>query len=218
MPRFPATAGQALLVMVLGLGVGFVGGIALRSRWAMLFAPLATILFFAVGRLATNVHDPTIDGIHLDTTYGLVAFGLGFVVPGVLGLLPMAVGASLGAALAGRLTPTLLRTSRLPARAWLYARRGITTLTAVGLVALGVGIAQPARTPAVCGADGRPVAGGIASLEAVQLGGHEQWIMIHAADPAKPVLLHLSGGPGQTDMAFVRVLFEDLAHDFVVVD
>ena len=218
MPRFPATAGQALLVMVLGLGVGFLGGIALRSRWAMLLAPLASVLFFGVGRLATNVHGPTIDGIHLDTTYGIVAFGLGFVVPGVLGLLPMVVGASLGAALARPLTPASLRTRRLPARIWLYARRGITTLTAVGLVALGVGIAQPASTPAVRAADGRPVPGSIASLEAVQLGGHEQWIMIHAADPTKPVLLHLSGGPGQTDMAFVRVLFEDLAQDFVVVD
>jgi pimeloyl-ACP methyl ester carboxylesterase len=218
MPRFPATAGQALIVMVLGLGVGFVGGIALRSRWAMLLAPVASVLFFAVGRLATSVHGPTIDGIHLGTTYGIVAFGLGFVVPGVLGLLPMVVGASLGAALARRFAPPSLRTRRLPARAWLYARRGITTLTAIGLVALGVGIAQPASTPAVRGADGRPVAGGIASLEAVQLGGHEQWIIIHAADPTKPVLLHLSGGPGQTDMAFVRVLFEDLAQDFVVVD
>jgi pimeloyl-ACP methyl ester carboxylesterase len=218
MPRFPATAGQALIVMVLGLGVGFVGGTALRSRWAMLLAPLASMLFFAVGRLAANVHGPTIDGIHLDTTYGIVAFGLGFVVPCVLGLLPMVVGASLGAALARYLEPTSHRTKRLSTRAWLYARRGITALAVVGLVALGVGIARPASTPAVRAADGRPVPGGIASLEAIQLGGHEQWIMIHAADPTKPVLLHLSGGPGQTDMAFVRVLFEDLAHDFVVVD
>src|SRR5690348_1833774 len=46
MPRFPASAGQALLVMVLGLGVGLVGGIALRSRWAMPLAPLASVLFF----------------------------------------------------------------------------------------------------------------------------------------------------------------------------
>jgi proline iminopeptidase len=35
---------------------------------------------------------------------------------------------------------------------------------------------------------------------------------------SNPILLHLSGGPGQTDMAFVRVLFEDLARDFVVLD
>src|SRR5437762_13708932 len=110
MPRFPATTGQALLVMVLAVGIGFVGGIALRSRWAMLLAPLASVLFFAVGRLATNVHGPTIDGIHVDTTYGIVAFGLGFVVPGVLGLLPMVVAASAGAALARRLTPASVRT------------------------------------------------------------------------------------------------------------
>jgi proline iminopeptidase len=168
MPRFPATAGQALIVMVLGLGVGFVGGIALRSRLAMLVVPVASVLFFAVGRLATNVHGPTIDGIHLDTTYGIVAFGLGFVVPGVLGLLPMVAGASLGAALARRLSVTTLATRRPAAGAWLYARRGISTLTIVALVALSVGIAQPATTPAVRGTDGTPLPGSIASLDRVR--------------------------------------------------
>jgi hypothetical protein len=32
MPRFPATAAQALVVMVLALGVGPAAGLALRSR------------------------------------------------------------------------------------------------------------------------------------------------------------------------------------------
>jgi pimeloyl-ACP methyl ester carboxylesterase len=218
MPRFPATAQQALIGMGLGLGLGLVAGLALRSRWAMLVAPLAAVVGFHLGRLAANVHGPTIDQIRLDTTYGVVAFALGFVVPALLGLLPMLVGASLGAALGRQRSGEPSRPRGTLGRAWLYARRGVTALTGLGLVALAVAIAQPASTPPVLGADGQPVPGSIASLEPVRLGGHDQWIMIRAADPAKPVLLHLSGGPGQSDLAFIRALFEDLAQDFVVVD
>jgi pimeloyl-ACP methyl ester carboxylesterase len=218
MPRFPSSSAEALLVLVLGLAVGLGAGLAWRSRWAILAAPVLAVASFHVGRLATGVHGPTIDGIHLDTTYGVVAFGLGFLVPGLLALAPMLIGASLGAALSRRFSGAGARRRGLAGRVWLYARRSTTVLASAALVALGVAIALPASTPAIRGVDGRPVPGSIASLEPVQLGGHEQWIMIHAADPTKPVLLHLSGGPGQSDLAFIRVLFEDLARDFVVVD
>ena len=52
----------------------------------------------------------------------------------------------------------------------------------------------------------------------VRLGGHDQWISIRAADPDKPVMLWLAGGPGQSDLAFARTFFDGLARDFVVVD
>ena len=42
--------------------------------------------------------------------------------------------------------------------------------------------------------------------------------MIRGYSVDKPVLLYLSGGPGQSDLAYVRVLFDDLSRDFVVVD
>jgi pimeloyl-ACP methyl ester carboxylesterase len=51
----------------------------------------------------------------------------------------------------------------------------------------------------------------------VELGGREQAISIRAADPDKPVLLYLSGGPGQSDIAFARALLEPMTKDFVVV-
>jgi proline iminopeptidase len=69
MPRFPATASQALIVMTAGAGPGLVVGLAMRSRWAMLLAPLVSVLPFQVGRVATNVHGPTIDRVQRDTTY-----------------------------------------------------------------------------------------------------------------------------------------------------
>ena len=65
---------------------------------------------------------------------------------------------------------------------------------------------------------GIPVPGSIAELTTVSLGGVEQTISVRAADPDKPVLLYLSGGPGQSDIAFARALLEPLTRDFVVVD
>jgi pimeloyl-ACP methyl ester carboxylesterase len=42
--------------------------------------------------------------------------------------------------------------------------------------------------------------------------------MIRAASPDKPVLLYLSGGPGQSDVAFSRVFTSGWVNDFVFVD
>jgi pimeloyl-ACP methyl ester carboxylesterase len=93
----------------------------------------------------------------------------------------------------------------------------MTAITALGLIMLAVLIALPARTPPIRAADGQPVPGSIAELASVTLGGKEQAILIRAADPTKPVLLYLSGGPGQSDLGWSRVYFSELTRDFVVV-
>lgn len=41
--------------------------------------------------------------------------------------------------------------------------------------------------------------------------------MVRGRSADLPVLLYLSGGPGQSDLAYSRVLFEDLTRDFIVV-
>jgi pimeloyl-ACP methyl ester carboxylesterase len=98
-----------------------------------------------------------------------------------------------------------------------YRWRVLASLLTVALAALAVVALQPASTPPILGPEGRPLAGSIASLEPVQLGGHEQWIMLRGHDTSKPVLLYLAGGPGQSDLPFVRVLFQNLESDFIVV-
>ena len=57
----------------------------------------------------------------------------------------------------------------------------------------------------------------LAELVEVELGGHRQWIEARGASDDLPILLYLSGGPGQSDLAFSRVLLEDLTSDFLVV-
>jgi pimeloyl-ACP methyl ester carboxylesterase len=85
----------------------------------------------------------------------------------------------------------------------------------VALLAVLNGI--PAQTPPVVDATGEPVPGSISELTAVSLGGQQQTIMIRGHSADLPVLLYLSGGPGQSDLPYSRVLLADLTQDFIVV-
>ena len=74
-----------------------------------------------------------------------------------------------------------------------------------------------AHTPAIRGADGKPPANSIATLEKVNLGGVDQWLIIRGEDVNKPVLLFLSGGPGASEAARVLRFNRELEKHFVVV-
>jgi pimeloyl-ACP methyl ester carboxylesterase len=214
MPRGPITAAETLAVMAIGIATGVVAGFLLRSRWAILLAPAANLVAFELGRRETD--GPLVDGIHLDTTFGVLSLvlGRGFYV--LVGLLPIALGAVYGATLARWRAPASERPR--PRRIGFYLRRTTSSLTTVGLFALAVLVAWPASVPPVRGANGEPIPGSIVEIVQVELGGHEQAVSIRAADPSRPVLLWLAGGPGQSDLAFARTFFDGLARDFVVVD
>ncbi len=204
MPHGPATATQALGVMAMGLAVGVFSGWVTRSRWAMLVAPLAHVVMIEL--LRRGMGEPSVGAFRLDNMFGILALVLGRGFYALVGLLPMALGASLGVMLA---QPSARPTGLL---AW------VPTLFVGGmLMALAAFIALPASTPPIQDATGKPVAGSIASLEKVRLGDADQWIMIRAHNPDNPVLLYLSGGPGQSDLPYSRVMYDDLSRDFVVV-
>lgn len=74
-----------------------------------------------------------------------------------------------------------------------------------------------AHTPAILGADGKPLPGSIAALEKVKLGGVDQWLIIRGHDVTKPVLLFLSGGPGASEAGRVLRFNAELEQHFVVV-
>lgn len=215
MPRGPITAPQALVVVLSGLAIGVAGGFLARSRWAMLVAPVAYVLTFEIGRL--DASGPTVDGIVLGSTYGVLALILGRGVHGILGLLPMVLGVAYGAALARRLSGVPSGERSPLGSAWFYTRRGVAGLATIGVVALAVWIMLPASTPAITDADGNVVVGSIAELEKVELGGADQWIMVRGASEDNPVILYLSGGPGQSDLPFPRALFLELTEDFTFV-
>jgi hypothetical protein len=194
------TGGQGLIVIAVSLPIGVAAGYIMRSRWAMLLAPLAYIAAYELARI--GVDGASLGIPRFDSIYGIAAFVAGRGFHALLALLPMVVGISLGLAIAR------------PRRLLALVPTGILTLAVIGLAVL---VALPASAPPVLGANGQPVPGSIAELTTVELGGQEQAISIRAADPDKPVLLYLSGGPGQSDIAFARALLEPLTADFVVV-
>jgi proline iminopeptidase len=220
MPRGPTTASQVAIVMVTSFAVGYGAGWIMRSPWAMVLAPLAYMLAIEVGRFP--IVGPTVDGLRLNETFGILSLILGRGFHGLVGVLPMMLGAYWGWAIpsesfanvrygAGNKIP-LMQTIRAGDKCTIGA---IAATLGLGISALL--ILLPASTPAMLDANGKPLSGSIASLEKVRLGGHDQWIMLRAHSTEKPVLLYLSGGPGQSDLPFVRVLLDDLTQNFVVV-
>jgi pimeloyl-ACP methyl ester carboxylesterase len=215
-PRGPITTLQALTTIAVSLAVGAVGGWWIRRRWAMLLTPVVFAAIFELTRAATA--GPLVDGIRLGGggIFGVLAFLLGRGLHAVLALLPLILGAALGAGVVRRRTNDREGTHVL-ARAGLVARRVITAVTAVALLALTVGLSRPASTDAILTDTGTPVTGSVAELIEVPISGHDQTMMIRSASTDNPVLLFLAGGPGGTELGAMRRHGQALEKDFTVV-
>jgi proline iminopeptidase len=207
MPRGPVTSTQGLAVILLSLLVGLAAGYSMRSRWVLLVAPIAYIVAYELAR--SGIQGASLDGFRFDTAYGIAALVVGRGFHGLLALLPMILGASIGVSIAKHPVAGQSRRRRVLSQ----VPHGLLT---AAVIVLAIVVAMPASTPPVTGADGEPIPGSVAELTTVELGGTEQAISIRGADPDDPVLLYLSGGPGQSDLAYSRVLFAPLVADFVV--
>jgi pimeloyl-ACP methyl ester carboxylesterase len=216
MPRGPLTTPQALTALLSSLLVGGAAGAASRSRWAMLLAPVTFMVVVELVRVGTD--GPTVDGINLSNVYGVIAFVVGRGFTGLLTVLPMMVGAVYGAALARRLGRTIdpIRVGPSSRRFWRGTGRAAAAVTAFAVIALAVLIARPAGTDPILAADGNPDPAAVAELTPVQIGGHEQTIMIRGANVDSPVLLFVAGGPGGTEIGTMRLFDAALEKDFVV--
>ena len=214
MPRGPVTTGEALSLMGVGLAVGLIAGLATRSRWSMLIAPVAFVAVFELTWL--GVSGPTVDGIHPGSIYGIVALVSGRGLFAVLGIVPMLLGVSFGVAAAGRREPGAADQPMGKRRIGLNARRGVVAVVSLAVVALAVFIARPPTTDPILGADGLLLAGSVAELATVPIGGHDQSIMIRGNSVESPVLLFLAGGPGGSDVGSMRNLGSALEANFVV--
>jgi proline iminopeptidase len=199
--RGPVTPAQALGVMLLVLAIGGVGGALTRSRWVLPLVALGYMIGVELGRL--TVTGASLE-LRLDNAYGVIAFMLTRGLHGLLFVLPLLSGVLVG-----------IR--------WANARDGRPGRHPVGLAAVGVAslvmvvlVASPGSTPPVTGTDGRPIAGSIAELARIPVGGTEQTVMIRAASPDRPVILWLAGGPGQSDLALARAQIAGWEQDFVV--
>jgi proline iminopeptidase len=214
-PRGPATSTQALIGMAGALGIGLLVGLVHPSRWTLLLAPLTHALALELGRI--QVAGPTVDAIRLDNTYGILALILGRGFYALVGLLPMILGASYGMAIARRLNPGAggsIHPAGLARRILGWTPKIALSLTLAGLA---VWIAIPASTPAILDEDGKPLPGSIAELATLRIGGHDQALLIRGYSTDNPVLLYLSGGPGQSSLPHPRAIFADMERDFIMV-
>lgn len=96
----------------------------------------------------------------------------------------------------------------------------------VGMVVTGLILIGPiavwlsqllAYTPPIVDTQGKELPSSIASLEKIQVGGVDEWVIIRGKDINNPVLLYLSGGPGGSELGWVRTYNPALEDHFVVV-
>lgn len=210
-PRGPLTTNTAIWSIVISLAVGGLGGLVLRSRWAMVLGPVVFAVVFELTRL--GVDGPMVDGIHL-SLYGLIALITGRGFHALLALLPMALGAALGAGAARARAGDQQGVSRRWAR---VLRRAGAVVVGVALLALVAGLARPATTAPITGADGERLPGSVAELTTVNLGGHDLGLMIRGTSTDNPVLLFLAGGPGGSEFGAMRRHLPALEKHFTVV-
>lgn len=213
-PRGPHSTVEVLTAVALALFVGLISGWALRSRWAMLLAPLTFMVAFELVRLGAS--GPTVDGIDLGSELGVVAFLVGRGVHGLLVLLPLLLGASLGAAAARRTTPGALGPATGLRRVGLWLRRTVAVVTGLVLAVIAVLATLPASTDPIVTADGEAVPGSVAELTTVETGGHELSLMVRGRSVDNPVLLFLAGGPGGSELGAMRRHSRALEDEFVV--
>ena len=74
------------------------------------------------------------------------------------------------------------------------------------------------RTPKIKDSNGNIKPNSVASLEKVQIGGIDQWIIIRGHDKNNPILLFLHGGPGSSEGPFTYKFQRDLEKHFIVVN
>ncbi len=215
MPRGPVTGTHAVIALVMGFGVGALAGFLMRSRWAMVLAPVVFVAVFELVRVGAD--GPTVDAPDLSSLLGVVIAAIGRGFQGVLTLVPMALGAALGAGAARRVRGQPAASTGGWGTAGLVVRRGLAAVVAIGLVVLGVLVARPGSTAAMVGADGQPLPGSVAELTRAEIGGHDLSMLIRGSDVNDPVLLFLAGGPGGAEFGAMRRHGQALEEDFVVV-
>lgn len=211
-PRGPLTSAEVLVAMALGLLVGLCSGAIARSRWSMLWAPLAFVVTFELVRLGAV--GPTVDGPRF-SSYGVLALVVGRGFHGLVALAPMLLGAAVGAGIsrhrddgAGATPP--------PATAGVRVRRVVAAVGAFGLIVLAALVARPATTEPILAEDGEPVPGSIAELTTVAHDGHDLGLMVRGMDRDAPVVLFLAGGPGGSERGAMRNHLAALEDTFVV--
>jgi hypothetical protein len=195
LPRGPVTGTQVVALITAATLAGGLTGWAVHSRWAIVAAPALHLALWELARATVFARDGlTFSRPRFDLTMGVVVFLAVHVMYVLVAVLPMMLGVVCGRSW-----------RRRPAR-----RAGVWSAIVLLVVgAFGLLLVRPATTGAV--------PGGVAEVAKIRLGGADQWASIRGDSADNPVLLHLSGGPGSSDVGWVRTFNQPLEKHFTVV-
>lgn len=202
LPRGPVTGRDLAGLLAVLLLVGATAGRLVPSRWLVAAAPLVHLAGWEAARATVfRLDGPSFGAPDLTVTMGVLLFVAVHVMYALVTGLALTSGVLVG-------------------RAW--ARRGIRpavlrcAVAGAVVAALGLLMARPPAVAEVRDAAGRTVPGSVAMLADVRLGGADQVVSIRGRSAANPVLLHLSGGPGSSDVGWVRTFNAPLEDRFTV--
>lgn len=100
----------------------------------------------------------------------------------------------------------------------LSGKKVLISMGIIALILVGVLVLSPANTEPIVDENGRKIPGSIATMEKIELGGVDQWIVIRGKSIDNPLILLLSGGPGSSEMGRFLKFNKKLEDDFIVVN
>ncbi len=77
-------------------------------------------------------------------------------------------------------------------------------------------VISPGTPQPILEEDGHTKANSISTIDAIEIGGARQYLIIRGHDKAAPVLLYLHGGPGSSEFPLMKVYNPAIEKDFVV--
>jgi proline iminopeptidase len=211
LPRGPLTTVQAVVLLLGALAVGSASALRSTAAGRGAIGPALFVLAYELRWL--GVDGPMFDPPPLDSILSVLVLALGRGWLALLVLLPMLVGVAHGRGLSRRRG----RYGRATVPGHPLGSRILTGVATAVVVLLLVGLVRQPSTPAIVDERGEPLAGSIAELDTIEVGGHEQALLLRGRDRDAPVLLHLEGGPGGTGLGAMRLFGGSLEEDFVVV-
>ncbi len=95
------------------------------------------------------------------------------------------------------------------------------TIIVIIVIALGLVITlwsfSPGKADPIKDINGNQISGSISTIEKIEIGGDEQYLIIRGVDSTKPIMLFLHGGPGSPEFAFVKRFNQSIEEDYVMV-
>lgn len=85
------------------------------------------------------------------------------------------------------------------------------------LIAILVIALMPASTPKIKDKNDNVIPNSIAEIKEIEVGGVKQYLMIRGSNINNPVILFVHGGPGQSEIGYIREYQKELEEKFVVV-